>query len=170
MSVYLMIRVLHLLCGATWLGMAVFSAWFLMPAIRDAGPDAVKVMAGLDRRGLTAAIPILAVTSVLSGFWLYWRYTAGFSPEVSRSHSGMAFGLGGVTGIIALVIGAAIINRSLAQAGTASIRAAGLPDGRERQAFMASAGRLQARAHAATHAVAVLLIITTILMSAALYI
>ena len=99
-----------------WVGMAIFSAFFLMPAMKEVGPDGAKVMAALERRGLVAFIPIVVIISVLSGVWLYWRYTGGFSPEISRSHAGMAFGTGGAIAIVAAIIGIAIVSRSLAKA------------------------------------------------------
>jgi uncharacterized membrane protein len=42
---YLTVRFLHVFAGALWLGMAIFSAFFLMPAIKEVGPDGGKVMA-----------------------------------------------------------------------------------------------------------------------------
>jgi len=170
MSVYLVVRVLHILCGALWLGFAVFSAWFLMPAVEDAGPDAAKVMAGLERRGLTAAVPIVATITILAGIWLYWRYTAGFSPEVSRSHAGMTFGMGGVTGILAFIIGAATVSRNMVKARKLMMRAAGLPEGEERRGLMVAAARHRKTGRTATSVVAVLLVITVALMGVALYI
>ncbi len=48
---YLLVRFLHVLAGAIWVGMATFSAFFLMPAMKEVGPDGAKVMAALERRG-----------------------------------------------------------------------------------------------------------------------
>ena len=69
------VRFLHVFAGALWVGMAIFSAFFLMPAMKEVGPDGGKVMAALERRGLVAFIPIVVSISILSGLWLYWRYT-----------------------------------------------------------------------------------------------
>ena len=49
--------------------------------------------------------------AILSGFWLYWRYTGGFSPEGSRTHAAMAFGTGGIIAVLAFLIGALMISR-----------------------------------------------------------
>jgi hypothetical protein len=170
MSAYLVIRVLHVLCGATWLGMTVLSAWFLMPAVGEVGPDAAKVMAALERRRMPAVIPIVATTAVLSGIWLYWRFTAGFSPEISGSRGGMAFGLGGAIGIVALILGAAVISRSLVKAREAMMKAVGLPEGAERKALMGQARQLQGRALLFARIVGVLLIITVSLMAIGHYV
>ena len=85
-------------------------------------------MAALERRGLLAFIPIVVSVSILSGVWLYWRYTGGFSPEISRSHAGMAFGTGGALGILAAIIGIGVVSRSLAKATALTKQAMTLPE------------------------------------------
>ncbi|MFI5178689.1 MAG: hypothetical protein ACHQO8_09000 [Vicinamibacterales bacterium] len=165
---YLAIRVLHVLCGAIWVGMAVFGAFFLMPAIGDVGPDGGKVMAALERRGFVAFIPIIAALSVLSGLWLYWHYTGGFSPEISRTHAGMTFGIGGILGIAAAIIGAGVVSRAMAKATKLSKEAAGMIDTAARNAALAAANQSRQRGQTGARFVAVLLILTVSLMSIAL--
>ena len=164
---YLLVRFLHVLAGAIWVGMATFSAFFLMPAMKEVGPDGAKVMAALERRGLVAFIPIVVIVSVLSGVWLYWRYTGGFSPEISRSHAGMAFGTGGALGILAAIIGIAIVSRSLAKATALTKQAMTLPEA-QRGSVMAPVAGLRQRAMMGARIVAVLVIITIGLMSVGL--
>ena len=49
-TLFLSVRVLHILLGATWLGAAVVVSYFVLPAIEQAGPDGGKVVNGLIRR------------------------------------------------------------------------------------------------------------------------
>ncbi len=165
---YLAIRALHVLAGAFWLGATVFAAWWVMPSMQDAGPDAVKVMQGMQRRGIMALFPILAGVTVLTGLWLFWRYTGHFSPEVSRSHAGMAFGFGGVTGILAFIVGA-VTGASMGRANRTAAQAASAPE-KERAALMATVTQLRQRAAAANRLTAALLVVTIVLMSIALYV
>src|SRR5438876_10904942 len=81
----LTLRLLHILSGVFWVGTLIFNAIFLLPAIRDAGPEGAKVAAALMRRRFLVVIPAVAVSSILSGFWLYWRDSAGFQPAFMRS-------------------------------------------------------------------------------------
>ncbi len=164
---YLTVRFLHVLAGAIWVGFAVFSAFFLMPAVLEVGPDGGKVIAALERRGLVAVIPIVVSISILSGLWLYWRYTAGFSPEISRSHAGMAFGTGGAIAIVAAIIGIAVVSRSLAKATALTKQAMAMPES-GRAATMATVKALRTRAMNAARIVAVLVIIVIGLMSVGL--
>jgi uncharacterized membrane protein len=164
---YLTVRFLHVLAGAIWVGMATFSAFFLMPAMKDVGPDGGKVMAALERRGFLAFIPIVVSVSIVSGVWLYWRYTGGFSPEIGRSHAGMAFGTGGAIAVVAAVIGIAVVSRSLAKATALTTQAMALPEA-QRASAMAAVPGLRQRAMTGARIVALLVIVTVGLMSVGL--
>jgi hypothetical protein len=166
---YLLIRAAHVLFGALWVGIAVFAALFLTPLTSDLGPDAGKVAASLRRRGFLAFMPIIAIGTILSGIALYWRFTNGFSPEGSRTHAGMAYGTGGLLGVIAFLIGALVVSRSMIKATAFAGQAAGATDAAERARLLAQAGALRKRADAAGRLIAVLLVITILLMSTGLY-
>jgi uncharacterized membrane protein len=168
-SMYLVVRVLHVLCGALWVGAALFSSLFLTPAAQDLGPDGGKLMLALRKRGLIAYFPVIATISLVSGVWLYWRFTAGFSPEVSRSHAGMAFGAGAVCGIAAFIVGGPILSVSLVRAMKLTTEAASLSDARDKADRLSRAAALRRRAAAAGHIVSVLLIAAIVLMALARY-
>jgi len=113
----IVLRLVHVVGGVIWVGALVFIATFLGPSVRDAGPDGGKVMAQLQRRHILEVIPAVAVLTVLSGFWLYWRFTSGFDPAVSRSHAAMAYGAGGVLAVIGLGMGLGILRPTMRRAG-----------------------------------------------------
>jgi hypothetical protein len=115
-TVFLTVRVLHILLGATWLGMAAFVVMFLIPAVRDAGPDGGKVMLGIGRRKLPAFIASISGLTVLTGLWLYWRFTDGFSPALAGSMGARVFGAGGVLGIAATAIAGAVVSKNMKRA------------------------------------------------------
>ena len=109
---FLTLRVVHVLLAAIWVGATVFTTFLLMPVVEGAGPVGGQVMSSLERKGMTAFFASIGGTAVLTGFYLYWHFTGGFDPEISRSHAGMAFGIGGVAGLLALIIGGAVMGRS----------------------------------------------------------
>jgi hypothetical protein len=166
---YILIRATHVLFGALWVGIAVFSALFLTPMMRDLGPDAAKAGASLERRGLIVAMPIIAGLTLLSGFWLYWRFTGGFTPEGAHTHAGMAYGTGGLLALISFLIGALVISRSMIGARKAAAAAATTTDAGERGRLLGRAAALQGRAASAGVVIAVLLVITIVLMAIGLY-
>src|SRR4029079_14921454 len=91
----LLARLIHVVTGVFWAGTISFNATYLFPSLRDAGPDAAKVAAGLMKRRCLGVLPAGALLTILSGLWLYWTDSAG-STAFMRSGTGMAFGTGAV--------------------------------------------------------------------------
>ncbi|HEV8597916.1 MAG TPA: hypothetical protein VGQ69_00995 [Gemmatimonadales bacterium] len=161
-------RLIHVVLGVFWAGTLIFTAVFLLPAMRDAGPDGAKVGAALMRRRFMDVLPPIAGLTVLSGLYLYWRASVGFSSAYMRSAPGMAYGLGGAAAVLALVLGLAIVRPSMLQAGALS-QAAALAAGPERDAQLATAQALRARAAAAGKIIAGLLILAAVTMAVGRY-
>jgi hypothetical protein len=166
---YLTIRALHVLCGALWVGAAVIGTLWLVPMTSDLGPDAAKVGASLKRRGYLVAIPVIAATAIVSGFWLYWRYTGGFSPEASRTPAAMAFGTGGVLAVLGFLIGSITISRSMMRATALMQQALAAGNDDDKRRLMNAAGAFRNRAAVGGRIVATLLVITIVLMSVGHY-
>jgi hypothetical protein len=157
------LRLLHIVLGAFWVGTLIFFALFLIPSVRDAGPDGAKVMAALQRRRF------LDVVTILSGFWLYWRISGGFSSAWVTSPSGLALGIGGALAIVAFLIGVGIMRPAALRAGALAQQAGALPQGSERSAQLAIVQQLRSRSVTAGRGVAVLLALATALMAVARY-
>lgn len=98
-------RIIHVLGGVIWVGSMFFVAMFLIPAMTEAGPDSAKVMTALNRRNFMVVVPVIAILTILSGLWLYWRASMGFSPAYMSSGPGKAYGTGAVLAILAFVVG-----------------------------------------------------------------
>jgi len=111
-SIFAEVRALHILVAAAWFGAAAFLTLYLMPALGQLGPQGTPVLRALDGRRFHLFMAANAGLTVLSGAWLYWTFTAGFSPQVVASRSGMVFGLGGLAGLMAAVIGATLVGGS----------------------------------------------------------
>jgi hypothetical protein len=54
----------------------------------------------------------VAAATVATGVYLLWRFTGGFDAGVITSHAGLAFGTGGAAGILAGVVGGAVVGRN----------------------------------------------------------
>ena len=169
-EIYLLTRVVHVVLGAFWMGAIVFAAFYLMPAVAEAGPDGAKVMAGIVRRKYLNVVPLVALVNILTGFWLYWRFTNGFEPALSGTRGAMVFGTGGVLALVAFHIGVLGMRRNILKAGALAAQAAALPEGGDRAALVAKAVALRARASMYGPIVAVMLIVTAALMALGHYI
>jgi hypothetical protein len=115
----LLARLIHIVVGVFWAGTIIFNAWLLAPTLRELGPDGSKVMGGLAKRGMLAILPITGILTILSGLWLYWHASVGFSPEYMRSRPGMVYGVGMVATLIAFLIGVLVVRPAIAKAATA---------------------------------------------------
>ena len=163
------LRLVHVVFGAIWVGMAVFASMFLGPAIEDTGPEGGKVMAALQRRGLMTLLPLLGLGTLISGLWLYWRMSAGLHPGVLTSPVGLAFGFGGLAAVAAFVLGVAVSRPAMMRAGMLAQSAQSGTSAAERQGLVAEAGRLRARSVAAGRLSTWLLIFAAAAMSVARY-
>lgn len=146
MDVLLLIaRLLHVVLGVFWVGTLIFTALFLIPAVRDAGPDGAKVVAGLMRRRFLDIVPAAAGLTILSGLWLYWRASVGFDPAYMRSSRGITYGLGAIAAMTAFGFGIRVMRPSMLKAAALSQSASALPPA-EREAQLAKAQSLRMRA------------------------
>jgi uncharacterized membrane protein len=103
-SAIIILRVIHIVAGAFWLGGSVTTAFFLLPTVKATGPAGGQFAGALIQRThlpdwLTAA----GIASVLSGLLLYWDFYVGlawtgFEPQV-------VIGIGGILAIISLAVG-----------------------------------------------------------------
>jgi hypothetical protein len=74
-------------------------------------------MARMARRGYPTYMSVIGLTTMLTGLYLLWRFTGGFDPAVAASHAGMAFGAGGASGILAGIVGGAVVGRNAKKLG-----------------------------------------------------
>ncbi|MFS8064643.1 MAG: hypothetical protein ACMG5Z_08635 [Luteimonas sp.] len=114
-TIFPWVRMAHILFAALWFGAAAFLTLYLLPALRQLGPAGNPTLHALHQRGLHRFMAASTGLTVLSGLWLYWTLTAGFDARVVSSHMGLVFGLGGLAGLTAAILGGAVIGRSVAQ-------------------------------------------------------
>ena len=165
----IVLRLLHVVAGAIWVGAAFVVAFFLFPAIRASGPAGGVVMRQVAAvRKLPIVLTIMGWIAVLSGFALYARDSMGDSNGWSASPAAITFGAGGLLSLIAILLGT-FWNRPVAAkmaAVGAALQGAGSPPPTHLVSEMA---RLQESFAKASKIVAVLLIGTAIAMSVARY-
>ena len=103
--VLLSARVVHVLLGVFWAGAVFFLMIYLEPAIREVGPDGGKVMASVQRRGFNRVLSWVGLFNLLTGMYLLWAISGGFSSGFMGSRSGMLLSTGMLAGILALGVG-----------------------------------------------------------------
>jgi uncharacterized membrane protein len=153
---FLVLRIVHVLLAAVWLGSTALVVLFVFPASKQAGAAAAPMMAAIGRRGLNRYMGALGGVTVLTGIYLYWRFTGGFTPELSATRTAMVFGTGGIAGILAVIIGGAVAGRNAARMEALGDKAVALPEGAERAALMTQSAAARDRALAGARIVLVL--------------
>lgn len=98
-------RVAHVVLGVFWAGAVFFLMIFLEPAIREVGPAGGKVMASVQRRGFTRTLSLVGLFNLLTGVYLLWAISGGFSSGFMGSRSGILLSTGMLAGVLALGVG-----------------------------------------------------------------
>jgi uncharacterized membrane protein len=165
-----LLRVVHVLVGAFWVGSILFMAAFLVPSVRAAGPAGGAVMQQLvQARRLPRWLQTAAILTIVSGIGLYWVDSAGFRSAWLGSGPGRVFGLGGTFAVLAAIVGV-VVNLPTARRLTAlaaRVQSSGRPPAPDEAAEMQ---RLQARLGRATMVAAGLLVLATLAMAVARYV
>jgi uncharacterized membrane protein len=169
MALLIVARLLHVLLGVFWAGTIIFTAFFLVPAIAEAGPDGAKVMAGIQRRRFMDVMPVVGLITVVSGLWLYWKISGGFDHHWMHTPTGLAYGIGGLIAIVGFGIGLGVMRPAMLKIGGLAAGAAHETDPAKRERMIGEVARLRRRSAAAGRAVALLLALATALMGVARY-
>ncbi len=163
------LRLLHIVLGVFWAGTLIFVAMYLVPSVREAGPDGMKVMAAIQRRRFLDVMPAVATVTILSGLWLYWRISGGFNLAWMMTPMGLALGIGGLLSITAFIIGVGVMRPATLRAGALAREMSSAPEGPDRDAQQRQVQQLRMRSVKAGRVVALLLLATTALMAVARY-
>ncbi len=165
----ILLRVIHILGGAFWVGAVLVTVFFLFTVVTDLGPVGGQFMGAMVKRGYMTWVPIAAVLTVLSGIDLLRRTSNGFDPVFMGSRMGMALSVGGLAAIIALLLGLLIGRPATMKVGAIMATAGPMADGPGKQALMAEAGKLRERGTITMYIVCTLVVFATLCMAAARY-
>jgi uncharacterized membrane protein len=167
-AIMISLRLVHIISGALWVGAILLLAAFLVPAVRSSGAGGAQVMQELVKRRFHVYMGALPALVVLSGFTMYLRLTILTHGAFARTPVGIALGTGGSIALVALIIGGAVVGRTvnaLTTLGAQLQTTGGPPSPAQHQEVQ----RLQARLAASAKVVSVLVLVTTSLMATARY-
>jgi uncharacterized membrane protein len=162
----IVLRLVHVLGGMFWVGSGLFTTFFLAPALKEAGPAAGQLMAGLQKRRLYSVLPIVAVLTILSGLRLMWIVSAGDAHWFVH-RVGHTYAVSGAFAIIAFVLSIVVARPAAVRMGKLSQSATS--DGTTRERLAAELQSLQRRMTMSTMVAVVLLILAAAGMSIARY-
>lgn len=162
------LRIVHIASGVYWTGMIWFFALFFLPRIKEAGPEGSRVM------GRITAPPFPQLTSwaaglvSLTGIWMYWLDSAGFSVAWIQTPTGIVIAVGGLAGLLAFGEGLMVSRPAalrLAALGKEAAAAGGQPTPAQAAEMQQLGGRLERVIYRAAY----LLGVAVLAMAAARY-
>ncbi len=168
--VLIVLRVLHIVAGAFWVGAAIMLARILLPAFAAAGPAAGPVIREIVlRRRLPGQMVIAMVFTVVSGLGLYWHDQNVTDGAWARTRVGMTFSAGAAIALLAAILGVLVTRPTAYRLATLgeSVAASAEPPTAE---LMAEMQRMRSRLRGAAGWGAALLVLATALMAAARYV
>jgi hypothetical protein len=107
MTTYIMVlRTLHIMAGALWVGSAIFYFLFVEPVVKTLGPAGPKFMQDLiDRRRYPLYMNVVSALTVLAGLLLYWNTSGGLQMAWVRTGPGLGFTLGSLVALVVYALG-----------------------------------------------------------------
>jgi uncharacterized membrane protein len=169
MDLYMVVlRIVHIVAGAFWVGSAITVFLFLQPAAREVGPAAAPLMTHLGQKKRLPDIVLGAGgLTILAGLLMYWRVSDGLDGDWITSTYGLTITIGALCAIAAISLGASIVRPSMLRAG--AIQQAAAAAGGPTPEQMSEVQALQAKVRKAGSAIVPLLVLAVALMASAQY-
>jgi hypothetical protein len=106
---FIPLRFIHIVAGTFWVGAAVVTTAFLMPAARTLGPEGGKfINVVLGKLRMSNYISLAAILTTLAGLALYWLTSGGLQPAWIFSSAGTIITIGALAGVLAAILGGAV--------------------------------------------------------------
>jgi uncharacterized membrane protein len=163
----LLLRLIHVLGGVFWVGSLTLTTFFLLPALKEAGPAAGPVMIQLQKRKLFVVLPVVALLTLLAGLRLMAIVSGGFSRDYFATRMGKAYALAGIMAIVAFLIGGIVARPAAARVANLSQMAAS--DGASKERIAKEIAAMQRRTAQSSMAAAVLVLLSAVGMALARY-
>lgn len=166
----ILLRLIHVVGAIFWVGAAMFTGFFLIPALKETPATMGQVAQALAKRGFMAVMPIVGLLVILSGGAMLWISSGGNLHMYMQTPSGHTFTMAGGVGILSLIIGLVFTKPANMKAGELGAKLQAATDPAEKARLgqeMAAAGKAAAMW---TMIVTILMIIAAAGMAIARYV
>ena len=128
MTPWLGVKLVHVLFGAFWFGGSLVGTFYLLAAARALGPAAGPVMKNvIGVRKLPVALNVAAGLTVLTGLAMYDRLSDHFRHPLLATPYERFLTFGATCGIIAVIVGGAVVGRAAGRLGAITSKLTGPP-------------------------------------------
>ena len=166
----ILLRLIHVIGAIFWVGSAMFTGFFLIPALRETPATMGQVAQALAKRGFMTVMPIVGLLVILSGGTLLWLTSGGNMQMYMQTPAGHTFTMAGGVGILSLLVGVIFTKPANMKAGMLGAQLQSATDPAEKARLgqeMAAAGK---RAALWTLVVTILMLIAAAGMAVARYV
>lgn len=119
LTLYTILRLIHILAGVFWAGANLMMAGFINPSVKATAPDSGRFMQYLAQKsGYPKSAEIAGWLTVLAGLALYWIVSGGFQPAWITSRYGLTLTIGGLLAIAGLAVGYTVQKPAAKRLGT----------------------------------------------------
>ncbi|MBW8773210.1 MAG: hypothetical protein JF590_07980 [Gemmatimonadetes bacterium] len=101
----ILLRLIHIVGAIFWVGSAMFTGFFLIPALKESPATMGQVGQALSKRGFMTVMPIVGLLVILSGATMLWVTSGGNMQMYMQTPAGHTFTMAGGVGILSLLIG-----------------------------------------------------------------
>ena len=164
---YLIMRLVHIVAGAVWVGTAIMMSWKILPASNDAGPAGGQYMGMLmNKRKLPLAMMSMALLVFITGTRLFMIRSGGAWGEYMATPVGRGLTAGALLALMGFSVGMLVNVPTSKKMGAlgAQIAAAGGPPSEEQAGQMAAYRAVIAKG---SLAIAILLGLAAVMMAIA---
>ena len=166
-ALIVVLRLLHIVAGAIWVGAIVFLAFFLMPTVAAAGPGGGPFMREFGKRKIPQFMMSLMAITVLSGLGLMGVIASRSDGTWFSSPMGRVISLGAALALLAAGYGL-VVNRPIGM--RMQQISAEIQGGQPTPAQAAEMQALQAKLRQASQVVAVILLLAVAAMAVGRYV
>lgn len=166
----LVLRLLHVVLGAFWIGAGLVSTLFLIPALSNDGRLMGEVMARLERRGYFTALAIVGLVTILTGFRLLWIVSDGLGADYFARATGQVYAAGAVAAVVGFLLAMFVSRPAAARTAQLMPQRASAASDAERARIDEDLTRLRRRGSRASAIAVALIAIATVTMAVARYV
>ena len=168
MNYLMIVKVIHILTAIFWGGAVFMLAWFIIPAVKKAGPDGNKIMMAITGANkFPMWMSISAMLNIISGFLLMYELSSHFDSVWFGSSFGIALSTGTLFALVAFFMGL-LINKPTGERIEVIAAEISLEQGpTEDQIF--ELNKLKQKISKSTNIIAGMIFLATIFMAAARY-
>lgn len=139
MTLYSILRLIHILSGVFWAGANFTMAGFITPSVQATSPGSSGFMQYLAQKsGLPRYAEGAGWLTIIAGLGLYWIISDGYQLSYFASRRGIVLAIGALLAIVAMILAYAVSKPAARRIGALGqeIQASGGPPSPEQMAAM----------------------------------